>query len=166
MYQNSGSEGFVRWPWCVWDVLERRVHHHGCEQARAVCQARGAWDVHCARVHHQRNSARSLLQAWRRHTVCVRASRLHHQSKRTRTLQEARWNHFQTMPSTRLPHPRKSARPLLQARCIWGVPRTRLHLQSACARMVQEARQPVQFQEMKLCSCTMCRLTVQDGAHI
>jgi hypothetical protein len=54
------------------------------------------------------------------------------------------------MPHTRLSHHRKSARALLQARCIWGVPRTRLHLQSSFTRVVQEARQPVQFQEMKL----------------
>jgi hypothetical protein len=103
-------------------------------------------------------------QARWEYTVCVLASGLHHPCTSTRTtLRQARWNHFQTMPrndaTRRLSHFRKSTRALLQARRTWGVPRARLHLQSSCGRMVQEARRPVQFQEMKLCSCTVCRWT-------
>jgi hypothetical protein len=55
-------------------------------------------------------------------------------------------NHFQTMPRTRFSYLSNRARALLQAQCTWGVPRTRLPLQSACQRMVHQARRPVQPQ--------------------
>jgi hypothetical protein len=178
----------ARWefPGCVWASglhhqststrtlpqarCQRVVHGarvcHQRKRTRTLHQTRWEYKgcVRSSRVHHTRKSTWTLLQTRWGCTGCVYPSRLHHQSSRTGTLQEARWPHFQTLPCTRLSYLRNRARALLQARCTWGVPRTRLHLQSASQRMVQEAQQPVSFQEMKV--CTWAVGWGRRGAHL